>query len=360
MSKELKNMLISYNQSLLQAMKLIDANSKGILLVIKENNILVGTITDGDVRRAILSGHELNMSISKIYNRNCIYAYENVSIHEIKQNFIEKKIRLLPIVDKNKKIVDYYEIDDMIDYNKIQKENKVLIMAGGLGTRLKPFTNNFPKPMLKVGSKPILETIIEQFRDYGFSNILISVNYKAEIIENYFGNGENFGVSIKYIKEDKRLGTAGAIRLAEKYLDSDKAFFVINGDVLTNLNFYDLLKYHSENNYKMTIGSRIYETQIPFGVINTEEACVTSLEEKPVIKHLVSGGVYVLNPEVIENIPNNEYFDITQLIDIIIKKKNKVGSFPITDYWIDIGRLDDYYKANNEICNLSVTNGEDN
>ena len=347
MPKNLKKLLINYQKSMLEAMQLINENCMGILLVVNEDNKLLGTITDGDIRRAILSGCELSSSINEIYTKSCVYTYKSTSVGEVKFSFIEKKIKLLPVVDKDKIVIDYYEIDDLIDYNKLEKENPVLIMAGGLGSRMSPLTDNLPKPMLKVGSKPILQIIIEQFRSYGFKNILISVNYKADIIENYFRDGKDFGVSIKYIKETKRLGTAGAISLAKKYLT--KPFFVINGDILTTVNFYNFLQYHTENNYIMTIGSRTYETQIPYGVINIEESCVTALEEKPIISHLVSGGVYVLNPEVIDTIPKDQYFDITQLINMLIDNKAKVGNFPITEYWMDIGKVADYYKANNDI-----------
>ncbi|MFT8348036.1 nucleotidyltransferase family protein [Clostridium saccharoperbutylacetonicum] len=345
--KDLNHLLVHKNSTMIEAMRLIDLNSKGMLFVIENNKKLSGTITDGDIRRAILAGHQLNEKISEIYNTNCIYSKDDISIDELKRHFIENKVKLLPIVDNNKVIINYFEIDDLIDYNRLEKENPVLIMAGGLGTRLRPFTDNVPKPMLKVGNKPILETIIEQFRECGFKNILISVNYKSDIIENYFRDGSDFGVNIKYIKETKRLGTAGAIKLASKYLS--KAFFVINGDILTNLNYYNLLQYHMENNYKMTIGSRVYEMQIPYGVINVKEDCVTSLQEKPIINHLVNGGIYVLQPDVISNIPDDKYFDITELIDILISKKKRVGSCPITDYWMDIGKVEDYYRANEEI-----------
>lgn len=347
MPKTLNNLLINYKESILNAMQLINANSKGILLVINNQNELFGTITDGDIRRAILSGIQLSKSISEVCNKNCIYSEENIDFDNVRTQFIEKKIKLLPIVNNNKNVVDYLEIDDLIDFNKLEKENPVLIMAGGLGTRLRPFTDDLPKPMLKVGNKPILQTIIEQFKNYGFKNILISVNYKADIIENYFGDGRDFGVSIKYIKETTRLGTAGAIKLASKYLD--RPFFVINGDILTNVNFYNLLQYHIENSYKMTIGSRIYETQVPYGVLNINEECVTSLEEKPIVNYLVSGGIYILDPNVIEYIPKDKYFDITQLINILINENIRIGSFPITDYWMDIGKVDDYYRANEDI-----------
>lgn len=267
-----------------------------------------------------------------------------------KKYFIDNKIKLIPVVDKYKKVIGYYEIDDFINYNTMEKDNPVLIMAGGLGTRLKPLTDEIPKPMLRVGNKPILQTIIEQFKEFGFTNILISVNYKADIIENYFRDGKDFGVSIKYIKETKRLGTAGAIKLAEKYLDG--SFFVINGDILTNVNFHNLLQYHENSGAAMTIGSRTYETQVPYGVLSVDEACVTSLHEKPVYSYVVSGGIYVLNSEVIKNIPNNEYFDITELINKLMNGNEKVVSFPISDYWMDIGKIEDYYKANDDIQNL--------
>ncbi|EKQ51126.1 MULTISPECIES: nucleotidyltransferase family protein [unclassified Clostridium] len=346
-NKDLSNLLVYKNNTIIEAMRLINVNSKGMLFVVDANKKLIGTITDGDIRRAILSGHQLSESIEEIYNTNCIFSSSDISLDELKKQFIDNKIKLLPVVDKNKTVINYFEIDDLIDYNRLEKENSVLIMAGGLGTRLRPFTDNIPKPMLKVGDKPILQTIIEQFRNYGFKNILISVNYKSDIIENYFRDGSDFGVNIKYIKESKRLGTAGAIGIASNYLT--KPFFVINGDILANVNFYNLLQYHVENNYKMTIGSRLYETQIPYGVLNVDEACVTSLEEKPIINHLVNGGIYVLEPEVIKNIPKEKYFDITELIDMLINKKERVGSFPITDYWMDIGKVEDYYRANEEI-----------
>lgn len=345
--KNLENILIKEDNTILEAMRLIESNSKGILIVVDNKNKILGTITDGDIRRAIMLEKSVRSSIVDLYNKNCIYIDETVDIINIKKLFIENKIKLIPVVNNDKNVINYYEIDDLIDYNRIEKENVVLIMAGGLGTRLRPLTDDIPKPMLKVGNKPILETIIEQFKDYGFTNILISVNYKADIIENYFRDGKDFGVSINYIKESQQLGTGGAIKLAQKHLD--KPFFVINGDILTNVNFCNLLQYHLENKFSITIGSRIYETQIPYGVLNLDESCVTSLEEKPIYSYTVSGGIYVLNPEIISNIPENQYFNITELIDKLMENNERVGSFPIRGYWMDIGKIEDYHKANEDI-----------
>ncbi|WP_017211315.1 nucleotidyltransferase family protein [Clostridium beijerinckii] len=348
--KNLSNIVIQENTKIIDAMGLIDKNAKGILIVVDSFNKILGTITDGDIRRAILGEKSIKTPIKELYNKECIYVYENKNINSIKRCFIENKIKFIPVVDNNKEVIDYYEIDDFINYNTMEKDNPVLIMAGGLGTRLKPLTDEIPKPMLKVGSKPILQSIIEQFKEYGFTNILISVNYKANIIENYFRDGRDFGVSIKYIKETKRLGTAGAIKLAEEYLN--KPFFVINGDILTSVSFHNMLQYHQNNKALMTVGSRVYETQVPYGVLGVEETCITSLHEKPVYSYNVSGGIYVLNPEVIKNIPRNEYFDITELINKIINENGRISSFPISDYWIDIGKVEDYYKANDDIHNL--------
>lgn len=348
--KDLSNVLVQENATIIDAMRLIDKNAKGILILVDDENRILGTITDGDIRRLILDGKSVKSPIINLYNKDFIYVNENTSINVVKQYFIENKIKFIPVVDKNKKIIDYYEIDDFINYNSMEKDNPVLIMAGGLGTRLKPLTDEIPKPMLKVGNKPILQTIIEQFKEFGFTNILISVNYKADIIENYFRDGKDFGVSIKYIKEVKRLGTAGAIKLAEKYLD--RPFFVINGDILTNVNLYDLLQYHLSSKATMTIGSRIYETQVPYGVLNIDESCVTSLHEKPIYSYVVSGGIYVLNPEATKSIPYDKYFDITELINELMDNRAKVSSFPINDYWMDIGKIEDYYKANDDIHKL--------
>ena len=348
--RELNNIIFNENTTIIDAMRLIDQNAKGILILVNNENKILGSITDGDIRRLILEGKSVTLPIIDLYNKECIYVNEDTNVNVIKRYFIENKIKFIPVVDRNQKIVDYYEIDDFINYNTMEKDNPVLIMAGGLGTRLKPLTDEIPKPMLKVGNKPILQTIIEQFKEFGFTNILISVNYRADIIENYFRDGKDFGVSIKYIKETKRLGTAGAIKLAEKYLN--RAFFVINGDILTNVNFYNLLQHHQSSKALMTIGSRIYETQVPYGVLNVDESCVTSLHEKPVYSYVVSGGIYVLNPEIIKHIPNNEYFDITELINKLVDKNEKVSSFPISDYWMDIGKIEDYYKANDDVHKL--------
>ncbi|MBL4938135.1 nucleotidyltransferase family protein [Clostridium sp. YIM B02515] len=341
----LDNLLVTEQTTIIETLKKIDSNAKGIAIVVSDNKELIGTITDGDIRRAIIDGAGTSSTITKIYNKKCKYLLDNYDKKDIENIFKNDKIRFIPIIDQYNVVIDLLEVDN--DNFSVYRDNPVLIMAGGLGTRLRPLTNDLPKPMLKVGGKPILETIIEQFKIKGYKNILLSVNYKSEIIENYFRDGSDFGVSIKYIREDKRMGTAGAIKLAEQFLNKD--FFVINGDILTNVCFNRLLEYHQQNNFKMTIGARNYETQIPYGVLNIDDTCVTSIEEKPIVNFYVNGGIYVLSPDTLKYIPENDYFDITELINKVLENKDKVGSYPILEYWMDIGQLKDYYKANEDI-----------
>lgn len=348
--KNLESLKVRKSFTVKETLEVINKNAKGMALVVDEEDKLLGTISDGDIRRAILKGATLEAQIEKFFNSSCIFVnrkYNKIQVFELLEN---KKLKLIPVINKIGKVVDYLELDDFINNNENEKENYVLIMAGGLGTRLKPLTDEIPKPMLKVGGRPILEIIIEQFREKGFKNILLSVNYKSEIIENYFMDGKEFGVNIKYIKENKRMGTAGAIRLAKEYLD--KPFFVINGDILTNVNFESMFQFHHENDFAMTIGSRIYEMQVPYGVINTDEACITSLEEKPVIRFNVNGGIYFLSPDVISFIPKDQFFDITELINLLINDEKKIGSFPIHEYWMDIGKIEDYHKADEDAITI--------
>ncbi|MCK4441383.1 MAG: alcohol dehydrogenase, partial [Sulfurovaceae bacterium] len=203
-----------------------------------------------------------------------------------------------------------------------------------------------PKPMLKVGDKPILETIILNFKKYGFVNIVLSVSYKSEVIESYFGDGSNFGVNIEYIHEDKRMGTAGALSLMRDRLT--EPFFVMNGDLLTNLNFEHMMEYHLNNHAIATMGVREYDFQVPYGVVNVNGKNIISIEEKPTHRFFVSGGVYILDSRVLEFIPNNEYYDMPSLFEKLIEKNIKSISYPIREYWLDIGRIEEFKRANDE------------
>ncbi|WP_195962670.1 nucleotidyltransferase family protein [Clostridium tyrobutyricum] len=348
MNNKLKNLFSKENSSIKSILSVLDKGAKGIAFIIDDTDKLIGTITDGDVRRAILSGANLQDDISNIVHRNPVCISCDTNREKIRDIFIKKAVKVIPVVDGENRVVDLISINDILLPEG--KENPVIIMAGGLGTRLKDLTKEVPKPMLKVGHNPILQHIIANFKQYGYNKILISVNYKSEIIENYFQDGLAYGVKIEYIKENKRLGTAGGIKLAEDYID--KPFFVINGDIFTNLNVENMMKFHVKNKFDITVGTRKHSFQIPYGVIETENNYIKHIKEKPKIEYLINAGVYCLNPNLISLIPDNKYFEITDLIDICIKNGAKVGSYEITDYWMDIGRMEDYNKVNSDIYDL--------
>jgi dTDP-glucose pyrophosphorylase len=348
MNSKLENLFASENSSIKEILGILDKGAKGIVFIVDKEKRLKGTITDGDVRRAILSGAGLEDNVSNIVHKNPVYISCGMNREKIKDIFIKKAVKVIPVVDDNNRVVDLISINDILLPEG--KKNPVIIMAGGLGTRLKDLTKEVPKPMLKVGHDPILQHIISNFKQYGYNKILISVNYKSEIIENYFQDGLAYGVKIDYIRENKRLGTAGGIKLANDYID--KPFFVINGDIFTNLNVDNMMKFHIENKFDITVGTRKHSFQIPYGVIETEDNFIKKLKEKPAIDYLINAGVYCLNPNLIKFIPNNQYFEITDLIGICIKNGGKVGSYEIKDYWMDIGRMEDYNKVNNDVYDL--------
>jgi dTDP-glucose pyrophosphorylase len=342
--KNIDNIKLNINSNIKEALQIIDNGALQIALVVDEENRLLGTITDGDIRRGILKGVDLNDSVEKIYFKNPTFAKIGEAKESILNKALSKKIHQIPVVDNKNRVIGIKEIEELIKPSI--KSNRVILMVGGLGTRLRPLTEKTPKPMLKVGDKPILQTIIEKFAEYGYTNIILSVNYKSEIIKNYFGNGENFGVNIEYIFEDKRMGTAGALSLLKE--KPEESFFVMNGDILTNVNFEHLDQFHSENNSVATMCVREYDFQVPYGVVNIENEKIISIEEKPVHSFFVSAGIYMLSPEVLKEIPENEFYDMPTLFEKLIKKKEIVSSFPLREYWLDIGRVEEYKKANEE------------
>ena len=342
--KNFENIKLAIDSTIEEALRIIDSGAMQIALVVDTENKLIGTVTDGDIRRGLLSNLTLSESIESIICRTPTVCSVNASKEEILKIAVEKKIYQIPIVDLNGILVGIDEVEQLL--RPAEYPNKVVLMVGGLGTRLRPLTDNKPKPLLEVGSKPILETIISNFSKYGFKNIILSVNYKSDMIADYFGDGSEFGVNISYVHEDKRMGTAGALSLMKK--DLNEPFFVMNGDLLTNVNFEHMLEYHLSNNAVATMGVREYDFQVPYGVVNVTGCQITSIEEKPVQKFFVSAGIYMLNRELLAAIPEDSFYDMPSLFEEMIVKKQAVISFPIREYWLDIGRLSDYEQANNE------------
>lgn len=336
--------LLSPVATLRQAIEVIDKGAIKIALVADGNRKLLGTLTDGDVRRAILKGMGLDDLIEGVYYRTPTTCGINDSKERILQLAVAHTLYQIPIIDAEGIIIGIAEVDELLRPKR--HSNKVVLMAGGLGTRLSPLTDITPKPMLHVGNKPILETIIENFAKYGYTQIILSVNYKSHIIQDYFGNGDRFGVEIEYVHESKRMGTAGALSLiSEKLVEP---FFVMNADLLTNINFEHLHDYHVAHDAVATMAVREYDFQVPYGVVNVRDGRILSIEEKPVHKFFVSAGIYMLSPQILTQVPEDEFFDMPTLFQNLIAQGINTVSFPIREYWLDIGRMSDYEKANNE------------
>lgn len=336
------------NQTLIETMRVIDDTSLQFVVVIDEENHLLGTVTDGDIRRAILRGEGLEVPITSVMNLNPTSAKYGAKSLKYKQLMKAKKLKQLPIINEQNQIVDVLFLEDL---QLTQNKNQVVLMLGGLGTRLRPLTNDIPKPMLKVGNKPIVETIVDGFKQYGYTNFIFSVNYKKEVIQNYFQTGEAFGVQIDYVEEEKRMGTAGALSLIKNR--PTEPFFVMNGDLLTQVNFDQLMQFHLEHDALVTMCVREYEYQIPYGVIETNGTDLIDIKEKPIHRSFVNAGIYVLSPKVFDYIPQDTFYDMPTLFEALIAAGEKTSAFPIHEYWLDIGQVDDFQRANEKYKELT-------
>ncbi|MDO9267467.1 MAG: nucleotidyltransferase family protein [Sulfurimonas sp.] len=342
--KSIDNIKLAPNATIKEALKTIDNGAMQIAIVVGKDNQLIGTLTDGDLRRGLLNNLSLDDSIESIIFKTPTVATLADTKEDILTKAIVKKLHQIPIVDDKNRVIGIKEIRELV--TPTIKPNKVILMVGGLGSRLRPLTEVTPKPMLKVGNKPILQTIVEKFSEYGFINIIMCVNYKSQVIQEYFGNGSAFGVNIEYILEKQRMGTAGALSLLTSL--PDEPFFIMNGDLLTNVNFEYLLDYHISNNSMATMCVREYDFQIPYGVVSIDNNKILSIKEKPIQTVNASAGIYVLCPEALNYIPKEQFFDMPTLFEKLINKKQTVTSFLLNGYWLDIGQMEEYDRANRE------------
>lgn len=345
-----QKVVVEPSVSIKDALKVIDKEALRVALVVDKNR-LVGMVTDGDVRRGILQGVELSAPVSQIMNRNPVSAKTSLSSRELKELMQARKILSLPIVDNDGRIVGLKTLYDTLVIQK--RENPIFIMAGGFGTRLKPLTDNCPKPMLNVGGKPMLETLINNFKAYGFYKFYISTHYLPEVIMNYFGDGSEFDVEISYVHEDMPLGTGGALSLLPSSLPKEP-LIMINGDILTNVDFGKVLDFHIKQNSDATMCVRDYEIKIPFGVIEGTGHEITSMVEKPTYRYFVNAGIYVISNHIVESLPKNKHLDMPTLFELKKIDGSKVLKFPIHEYWLDVGRHDDYKKAQVDILTLDI------
>lgn len=342
--KDWRKTMISPSTPILEAIRIIDVGALQIALVVDENRRLLGVVTDGDVRRAILNGVSMDKPVHLIMYRDVTTVNNLASREEIIALMKKYDLKHMPILDKDGVIFDLKVIIDLIDEPK--KDNWVVIMAGGVGARLRPLTDDRPKPLLEVGGKPILETILENFVSFGFRYFFISVNYKYEMIEDFCGDGCKWGIEIQYLREKKKMGTAGALSLLPA--KPEKPLIIMNADVLTNVNIQQLLDFHNGHKAVATMCVQDYHFEVPYGVIKINQHRLLGLDEKPVHRFFVNAGIYVLDPTVLDIIPAQEYFDMTELFTRLIDRNFETVAFPIREYWMDIGRAEDYKKANGD------------
>ncbi|MBW1681862.1 MAG: nucleotidyltransferase family protein [Deltaproteobacteria bacterium] len=340
---DIERFLVIRDTPLRTVMKVIDEAREGIALVVDEEGKLIGTITDGDIRRFIIANGSLDENAEKVMYHNPLAVGLNTSTEEIRQTLKRYRIRNLPLVDEQgcpRKLVN---LRDLIENGR--KETIAVVMAGGEGRRLRPLTDEVPKPMIKVGDKPVLETIVEKLAAAGIMQIYISVNYKADTIEKYFQDGRAFHVRIQYLKEEgKKLGTAGSLALLPRV--PKDPFLVINGDVITDIDLRNLLDFHQDHRCVMTIGAVRYRFNVPYGVLRLAGHYVLSVEEKPRQQFFCSAGMYALNPEVLRFLPKGESpMDMTELMEKAVNAGLPVGAFPIHERWIDIGKMEDLDRA---------------
>ena len=354
MHQDFKKNILNEKSSIKEALNLLDILKIKIIFVINTSRVFCGTITDGDIRRGLLRGVTLESKVADLMNKNSISAKNGKSEVELKDLASQNGIKCIPILSNDNILEDIFYLDE--DLPKGDIKNAVFIMAGGFGKRLRPLTDNCPKPMLKIAGKPILEIIIEKFIDAGFRRFYISTHFLPEVIKEYFKDGSHMGINIKYLHEEVPLGTGGAISM----LPSDEInepFIMINGDVVTNVNLEKLLDFHTENNSLATVCARQFDQQVPYGVINHDKLNITSITEKPINSYLVNAGIYVLDRDILNFVRKKELIDMPDVIEKAINKKYKVSVFPIHEYWLDVGQKNDFsqadidyrkYKAKNE------------
>ncbi|EAR29551.1 nucleoside-diphosphate-sugar pyrophosphorylase [Pseudoalteromonas tunicata D2] len=347
MITSLEQAILPLNSTMQDAINALNISTLKIVLIINEQHQLVGVITDGDIRRAILAYHGLNSAVDLIMSHKPVTAFQGDSASKIKHLLEVNKLLHIPILTQDQRILGIETRDHLFGVGKLT--NPVFIMAGGFGTRLRPLTSSCPKPLLKVGRKPILENIIESFSSFGFEQFYISVHYKADMIKDYFGDGSTLGVDIEYIEEKTPLGTGGALSLLP---DVFEPVILMNGDLLTKVDFSELLAYHQEEKAAVTMCVREYEFQVPYGVIQSENNRVTNIVEKPVEKYFVNAGIYVISPEVIHKLKVNEYLDMPDLINACLANEERISMFPIHEYWLDIGRMSDFERAQSDAINF--------
>jgi dTDP-glucose pyrophosphorylase/CBS domain-containing protein len=338
--RRLESVVISPDTTIAEAIAQLDKAGTGVLLLCQSDRILRGVITDGDIRRAILLGKPMEAPCSTIASKEPVVASHSIPMAEALRLMNQHDINQLPVVDAENHVVELLLRKDLV--TDVQLDLPAVVMAGGYGKRLLPLTESVPKPMLPVGDRPLLELIIQQLHRAGIRDVNLTTHYLPDSILNHFGTGKDFGVSLNYSKEDHPMGTAGGLKLMKR---PESSFLVINGDILTGLPFQEMLMYHRKHGADLTVGVRKYDMQVPFGVVECDGVRITGIREKPSMSFFINAGTYLLEPSACDYIPDGRPFDMTDLIQKLLETGKTVVAFPIMEYWIDVGRHEDYQKA---------------
>lgn len=341
--------LIAPDTALEDVIRAIDQSALRIAIVVDAKRRLLGTVTDGDIRRALLRHLPLTEPAREIMCNTPQTAEVGWSKERVLAVMEKKLLLQLPVVDEEGTVVGLETLHGLLDRRNV--DNPVFLMAGGLGTRLHPLTNDCPKPLLKVGPKPILEQIVESFVNAGFHRFFISTHYLPEKIRDYFGDGSRWGVSIRYVHEETPLGTGGALGLLP-HDEITEPMIVMNGDLLTTLNYRSLLEFHTERAGVATMCVREFEYQVPYGVVKSDGDLIQALEEKPVQRWFINAGIYVLSPDMVRSVKPNTRVDMPTLLQQQVSSGRNVVVFPVHEYWLDIGRMDDFRRAQADIGSL--------
>ncbi|MBF0609652.1 MAG: NTP transferase domain-containing protein [Magnetococcales bacterium] len=347
--KDWRTIVIPPDASILQAMEIMDRGSMRFGLVANSDLKLLGVVTDGDIRRGLLHRLGLEQSVVQVMNPTPQIAKLNDSREHILSLMRGFDLFHIPVVDDDNRIIRLETLQDLLRPDR--KKNWVVLMAGGLGSRLGELTRDCPKPLLRIGGQPILEIILESFISFGFERFYISVNYKKQMIRDYFGNGSRWGVTIRYLEEEERLGTAGALSLIKEI--PEEPLFVMNGDLLTRVDMTRILTFHQESQAKATLCVRKVEETLPFGVVESEHNRLLAIREKPTRSYFVNAGIYILEPEVLRLLPAHQPLDMPDLLQRVLDHQMPAATYPFLEYWLDIGRMGDFHQACQDVTEFS-------
>jgi len=334
--------LLQHNATVADAISCLNDSMLQIVLVVDEQSSLIGTITDGDIRRSMLKGIKISDTVENIINSNPLVISTSMKRDSVLQLMQVNKIHQLPVVDQDRKVVGLHL------WNKLMatevRHNTMIIMAGGKGTRLRPYTENCPKPMIHVAGKPMLERIIERAKQDGFGHFILSIHYLGHMIEDYFEDGSKWGVKIEYLREDSPLGTAGALSLLSNL--PTLPVLITNGDVLTDIRYSEIIDFHHRHYARATMAVRQHQWEHPFGVVKTDGVDIIGFEEKPISYSHINAGIYVLEPSVFSSLNENEYCDMPTLFARLKDNNHRTIVYPMHEPWLDVGRHDDLELAN--------------